>query len=303
MSYLFLLLIALLVAAPFVIEWNRKPMDAHARRQAPGQFAMLSQGVTHYEWYGPSRGPVLVCIHGLTTPSFVWRRLLQGLALMGFRVLSYDHYGRGFSDRPKGRQSRDFFVQHLDDLLAHEGLEETQISLMGYSMGGAIAAIYAARHPARIRRVILLAPAGMGHVASGFVKFIVRTPFVGDWLMLAAYPDILRKGIRAEGDAEIGALQLRELDYRGFVPAVLSSLRGVLSGSLGADHESLVAADIPVQAIWGRDDDVIPLSASDQLAVWNLNAKQDIVDGAGHGLTYTHADQVLGHLRAFVDQS
>ena len=75
-------------AAPFVIEYLRPDMDADRREGAPGQFEVLSSGITHFQWHGPADGPVLICIHGLTTPSYVWAQLLPGLTEAGFR------YGR-----------------------------------------------------------------------------------------------------------------------------------------------------------------------------------------------------------------
>ena len=53
--------LAVLIAAPFAREAMRRVPD---RATAPGQFARLSQGVTHYQWGGPVRGPVVVAIHG-----------------------------------------------------------------------------------------------------------------------------------------------------------------------------------------------------------------------------------------------
>lgn len=41
---------------------------------------------------------------------------------MGYRILTYDLYGRGYSDRPSGKQNREFFLQQLDDLLAYEAV-------------------------------------------------------------------------------------------------------------------------------------------------------------------------------------
>ena len=134
MTYL-LILLAVFAAFPLGIEARRKPMSAAARQDASGDFVTLSQGVTHYEWLGPARGPVAVCVHGLTTPSFVWRGLARGLARMGFRVLIYDLYGRGYSDRVQGRQDRVFFLRQLNDLLADQQVNG-DITLVGYSMGG-----------------------------------------------------------------------------------------------------------------------------------------------------------------------
>ena len=297
----FFLILAAVIGIPLVIELTRKTMSDKARTNATGQLAQLSQGITYYEWLGPPRGPIVVCVHGLTTPSFVWNRLSKGLALMGYRILTYDLYGRGYSDRPSGKQNREFFLQQLDDLLAYEAVQ-SKFSIIGYSMGGAIVTHFTATYPDRIQQMILLAPAGMGTVAGKFANFIGKTPIVGDWLMLALYPTQLRKGIGAERKlpttvSEISDLQENELRYRGFVPAVLSSLRGLLGNALIDEHKAIHRAGVPVMSIWGRDDDVIPLAAVDTLAQWSRNSIQEVVDGAGHGLPYTHTNEVLTIIR------
>ena len=114
-------------------------MDDAARAAAPGRIARLSQGATHYTWTGPENGPVAVCVHGLTTPLQAWDGIAARLAEAGYRVLAYDLYGRGYSDRPGGTQDSAFFLRQLDDLLADQGIAG-DITLLGYSMGGAIAA-------------------------------------------------------------------------------------------------------------------------------------------------------------------
>lgn len=292
---------ALVVAWPLLQEHRRRPMDAAARKSAPGQFANLSQGVTHYQWIGPVRGPVAVCVHGLTTPCYVWHGLAAGLAALGYRVLVYDLYGRGYSDRPPGIQNRGFFLRQLDDLLADQEVAG-DITLLGYSMGGAISASWAAAHPDRIRQLLLLAPAGMGAAVDAMTRFMVRTPVIGDWLMLALFPGQFRKGTEAErplpGTVDrIVDRQQAELGFRGYIPAVLSSVRGMLAGDLQQEHRKLHRANVPVLAVWGRDDDVVPLAAMGRLTEWNRDTRQEVIDGAGHGLPYTHTDQVLDALR------
>ncbi|MGR3617231.1 MAG: alpha/beta fold hydrolase [Paracoccaceae bacterium] len=110
MTWAILLILLLVLVWPFIREARKPEMTQKQRANALGEFAQLSQGLTHYQWIGPLRGPIAVCVHGLTTPSFVWGGIAQGLAKMGFRVLVYDLYGRGFSDRPKGQQDRVFFL-------------------------------------------------------------------------------------------------------------------------------------------------------------------------------------------------
>jgi pimeloyl-ACP methyl ester carboxylesterase len=301
----FLLVLILLGAVmiwPFAREAMRRPMNDAARRDAPGDFVQLSQGITHFRWIGPVRGPVAVCVHGLTTPSMVWDAVAQGLALMGFRVLVYDLYGRGYSDRAPGLQDQDFFLRQLEDLLDDQGITE-DVTFLGYSMGGAIVSAFAARHPERVLRLILLAPAGMGHDLGKLAKFTRDTPVLGDWLMPLRYPGAHMKGTEAERvlPTEVEGIvdyQQAELSKRGFVPAVLSSLRGILPRPLEQEHRAISREGIPVLAIWGRDDAVIPIRAMGQLTQWNRMARHDVIEGAGHGLTYTHAAAVLRAIEA-----
>ena len=288
-----ILALAVVAALPFVMEWRKKPMNAAARAKAPGRIAHLSQGDTHYSWTGPRRGPVAVCIHGLTTPSQAWTGVADGLAAMGYSVLTYDLYGRGYSDRPGGVQDRRFFLRQLEDLLSDQDIGD-DITLLGYSMGGAIASAFAANSSSRVRRLILVAPAGMGHDLGSMARITRDVPGLGDWLVRVAFARGHRKATNAERHLtttppDIVDIQQRELDRRGFVPAILASLRGMLRGESETEHRLIAAAGLPVLAIWGRDDTVIPLAAGDVLASWNPQARHAIIDGAGHGLPFTHS--------------
>ena len=296
---------AAILAAPFVVEAFRRPIDA-ARDEAPGLFADLPRGVTHYRWRGGAKGHVVVLVHGLTTPSEVWDGIAEGLADAGLRVLSYDLYGRGYSDRPPGRQDLDFFVGQLEALLDRLGLEE--VTLFGYSMGGIIATDFAHRHPDRVRRLMLLAPAGMIHTPATLYWLSARLPAVGDWLMLAYFPRFARLGLKrfakAPGRAaEIAAVQRRELRFRGYIPAVLSSLRGALMTWQHVEHNALGARGMPVLAIWGEADRTIPITAMGRLAEWNRKAHHASVPEAGHFIGVTHPEEVLRAVREEMAQA
>lgn len=288
-----LLVLAGLYAAPFLLERRKPDMDENVRASSTGDFAMLSDGHTHYNWHGPKDGPVLVCIHGLTTSSYVWDKLLPGLTEAGFRVLTYDLYGRGLSDRPKGTQARSFFIRQLRDLLDHLKVEQN-ITLFGYSMGGSIATIFAAEEPDRIARVALLAPAGLVYTPSRFSEVMRRLPRLGDWLMLTLGAYSLRKQVLlADTDPEFSDRQVAELNWRGYLPAVLSSQRNLLAETLEEEHRNLGKFGLPVLAIWGEADTVIPLVALGKLTEWNRNARQASIPTAGHALGVTHPDEVI----------
>jgi len=282
-------------AAPWLTELRRQPVRA-ARSQAPGAFAALSQGRTHYRWSGDTAGPVVVLIHGLTTPSFVWDELEARLVGAGHRVLSYDLYGRGFSDRPRGAQGRGFFLRQLEDLLADQGVE-ANFALIGYSMGGAIATAFSAASAERVNRLILLAPAGMGHELGAAQRLIRLPAALAEALMLLIFPRSFRRAAEVERrkpgvpEAVVDG-QLAQLERRGYVRSVLASLRGILAEDFEADHRRIAAARLPVLAIWGARDTTIPIAAKAVLTRWNPGARHAVIDAGDHALTYTHAAEI-----------
>ena len=142
-----LLLFSAFFVLPILKEAIKKKIGEKERTNAPGNFVSLSRGVVHYRWFGAETGDLVVCIHGLTTPSFVFEGLASHYANIGKRVLVYDHYGRGYSDRPTAKQDKLFFISQLNELLIKLEIKKKKFELVGYSLGGSIAAAYAAKHP------------------------------------------------------------------------------------------------------------------------------------------------------------
>ncbi|MGI3185213.1 alpha/beta fold hydrolase [Nioella aestuarii] len=274
---------------------NRRRIE-DLRSNMPGRLVSLSQGHTHAEWHGPQDGPVLVCVHGLSTPSFVWGPLLPHLTDQGYRVLTYDLYGRGYSDRPPGRQDAGFFLRQLKDLLDQERVSNP-FTLMGYSMGGAISGAFAQAYPDRVSRLILLAPAGLGLHLGRFSEIVAKSPIIGDWMMEVLGAQSLRGGY-GEGDGvdpvadAITNRALDELAVEGTLRAILSAQRGILSDDQSSLHTEISASDIPVLAVWGAQDTVIPITCRKRLETLNPSARQITLTDADHRLTYTHAAQV-----------
>ena len=65
-----------------------------------GNWANLSSGNIYYQWHSPTveaNGEIIILVHGFSTPSFVWKGILEDLQSSGFKILAYDHFGRGFS--------------------------------------------------------------------------------------------------------------------------------------------------------------------------------------------------------------
>ena len=295
--------VLLLAVWPALLERRRRPIGPDARHGAEGEFALLSQGVTHYRWTGSSRGPVAVLIHGLASPMVTVEAMAKGLGEDGYRVLMYDLYGRGLSDAPDGLQNRAFFLRQLSDLLALHNLKD-DITLAGYSMGGAIATAYAAEHPDRVKQVLLVASSGIMTNESGFSRFCKNSVVLGAWVHGVFAEGRIKKTIPLHGETKaidkVLRSHRRELKRRGYLPSLLSSRRGILSEIQEREHRKLGRQGIRVCAIWAGDDKIVPLQAIGKLAEWNRAAQQEVVARADHALPYTHGEPLIVAMRAIL---
>lgn len=277
------------------------PVARRRRRGVPGEMVRLPGGLTHVIREGPEDGPPVILIHGITTPSYVWAGIAPILAEAGYRVIRYDLFGRGFSDRPMGLQDVGFFLAQLDALVQREKIARPY-ALVGYSMGGAIAAAKAAADPREISALALVAPVGL---APARVPLLSRIPILGDWVMWVAGGRLLVRRLRAlvtEPSAipDYHAREARETRTRGFPRSVVSALRLTVARDRVAEHTAVARSGVPVLAIWGELDDAVPLASAGKLAEINPDAWQYQVDGIGHSLPHTRPGEVAAELLRFL---
>src|SRR5262245_33250510 len=93
------MLLVVAVLLPRACDGERRPVEEGRRNAAIHGIVRLSDGLVHYQIGGAGRVPV-VLIHGVSGPMAVWDKTYAALVSAGFRVLRYDLYGRGWSDRP-----------------------------------------------------------------------------------------------------------------------------------------------------------------------------------------------------------
>ncbi len=122
-------------------------------------------------------GPVLLMVHGNTTWSFAWRKLVSALSKQ-YRVIAIDHLGCGFSDKPQA----DVYTleQHISRLVAFvECLDLTDIALFAHDWGGAIGMGCAGRLPERFYRFVLMNTGAFRSTAIPFRIALCRIPLLG----------------------------------------------------------------------------------------------------------------------------
>ena len=288
------------VAAALVVSYllavaSKPKLDDKARQTAPGSFVRLSRGIVHYQQAGPENGPVVVFVHGLATPSFIWDHNFTRLAEAGFRTIRYDHYGRGFSDRPRLVYDRSLYDDQLLELLGKLNVR-TPVRLIGLSMGGAVVAGFADRHPEMVARICLIAPAGFPIEVPFSVKLAMipvigeyLTAIIGDWIVLEEVRNAFIDPGKL-GDYEQKFKQ--SLRYRGFHHALLSTLRHMDMHNMEDVYRRVGGQKTPVLLIWGRQDRVVPFENSQKVMAAIPTAEFMALDSAGHNLNYENPEDV-----------
>ncbi|KAI1481654.1 alpha/beta-hydrolase [Daldinia eschscholtzii] len=115
--------------------------------------------------FGPENGRKVLFLHGISTSCMTLKAIAMPLVERGCRVMLFDLFGRGFSDAP-GDVPYDtrLFVTQILLVLASSPLPWTGnngLNIVGYSLGGGIAANFAATFPHMVESLVLLAPAGL----------------------------------------------------------------------------------------------------------------------------------------------
>ena len=267
------------------------PLTEAERAAAPGKFIDLTDGKIHYFERGPENGPVILMVHGYSTPHFIFEQNATSLAANGFRVIQFDHFGRGWSDRPSAKYDADFYDRSIVELL--DGLDiKKPVGLVGLSMGGVISAEFAARHPERVERLFLLVSAGLIIAnADSTQTQISKMPVIGDWVWRVFAKQALLGDDQYDetGVPEMNRLQgdvTEQMKYKGYFPALLSTLRNLPMSDQDQVFISLAETAIPVLAVFGEEDQVVPIEAAARMRALTPAADIRELSKAGHALNY-----------------
>lgn len=277
-----ILLAIVIIALPWARNPERQDLTPEAREAASGQFVQLADGVTHYEVAGPEQGPAVVLIHGFSVPSYLWDGVFTELASAGFRVLRYDLYGRGYSDRPNQPYDRALYDKQLRELLSAVGIRQP-VDLVGISLGGVVAAGFAVDHPEQVGKVVLIDPFTRSNAIKPFL-----VPGLGDYLFYAIFlpmlpqmqmADFFDRARMPEGWQERYRQQMR---YRGFGRSLLSTVRHVLRDDALPLYAELGKQKLPILLIWGEEDKTVPFADSRAVREALSAAEFAPISKAGH---------------------
>jgi pimeloyl-ACP methyl ester carboxylesterase len=288
----------------FSYRGETEELNDLTRQEVSGSFIPLSDGITHYELSNPDVQESVVLVHGFSTPYFIYDPTFEFLTQSGLRVLRYDLYGRGYSDRPETRYNIDLFVRQLSELLDSLGFTQS-VSLVGLSMGGPITAAFTSHFPERVKKLVWIDPAGAKDTfLLGLLK-ILTMPGVGETLLNLIGSAGLIRNVASDfferrHREDFQNRYLAQMQYRGFRQAILSTVRDGMLGSFIEEYQRIGKMKKPVLLFWGRQDRAVPFHHSNALRRAIPQAELHVIENCGHIPHYEKPEEVNPILLRFL---
>ena len=221
-------------------------------------------------------GSVILLLHGLGGYASKWHDVTKILS-ESYRVIAPDMVGYGLSDKPVADYTPDFFVEFLDGFIRATGIGRSHI--VGASLGGQVAAMFAAGHRRNVSKLVLVSPAGVMRRS---------TPALDAYIMAALYPrprSVEHALMMMEGSG-------RRPNQR-FVSSFIDNMRrpnakmAFMSSLLCFKNSADVTAHlkkikIPTMLVWGHEDPIIPISYASRFSRYIPNCRFERLENCGH---------------------
>ena len=254
----------------------------------------------YYEDHGS--GQPVVLIHGYPLDGRSWERQTRVLLDAGHRVVAYDRRGFGLSSKPTDGYDYDTFTADLDAVL--RSLDLSDVVLVGFSMGTGELARYVSRYGTdRVAKLAFLAslepfllqtddnPTGVPQSVFDEIEAAARqdrfawfSSFFDNFYNLS---DNLGTRISPE------AVEHSKQVAAGSAPAAAYAVVPTWLTDFRADVEQVRAAGLPTLVLHGTADNILPIDATGRPFAKALPAATYVeVEGAPHGLLWTHAEEV-----------
>lgn len=242
-------------------------------------------------------GGALLCIHGWGANLGYWRKLWPKI-VPRFRSLAPDLPGFGLSGKPgDAPYTIEWYVEWIAALL--DAKRVTSAVVVGHSMGGQVAAMFAAAYPERVRRLVLLNPVIQGSTALFPRPRLVMKPFIRRFFFTAARSTAF---LRWASRDFVSSRPMEVEDLRSIQRATFRSITRSF-GSLTTTDVLGVASRIqaPTLVINSAEDRIIHPEQGAMLAKAVPGAKRLVLPDAGHCAQLEMPERFNAALLGFVE--
>ncbi len=298
---------ALLAALVAVLAWKPdlalQGEFARLRWQAGAEVTEVT--AAEHRWSvleaGPQDAPIIVLVHGFTGMKENWLPLMANLSKT-YRVIAPDLPGWNDSQR---LPNADYGVQAQADRLSQfiSVLPSKPLLVVGHSMGGYIAGLYAAQHPESLSNLLLMSAAGVPFKPNAFTDGVLRGehPFaVTNREQLHRFMSLVFTDppwVPWPADQAIVNHRIRSQEFE---QSVLASMRAPEQRFLL--HQQLNNITMPTLLLWCKDDRVIDVSAAQTFAEGLSSSQTTLFDSCGHMPMMSMPQQVAQVIIEFVQK-
>lgn len=237
---------------------TREAMAAHLDKHS------VQAGDTHWVYYEGGQGPTIVLLHGFAADKNVWLETAK-LLTPHFHLIIPDLPGWGDSSQvPDASYNIDAQAGRLDAFV--QTLHLQRFLLVGHSMGGAIAGVYASEHPEHVAALALVDSFGLKGRQNAFDRDVLagRNPYVYD--DRAGFERATSLAFEKPLDLPgrfVDALVKRNQRDHAFIKRTFAELRE--PGQYLSVQNRLGQLSMPVLGLWCHDDRIVDVSAQDSL--------------------------------------
>lgn len=255
------------------------------------------------------RGKPVVLIHGWPLNNEMWEYQYNELPKHNIRVISYDRRGFGKSSRPWDGYDYDTFASDLKLVL--EELDLTDVTLVGFSMGGGEVARYLSKYntDGRVTRAALV---------SAVTPYLLKTDNNLNGMLQEEF-DGIREQLEDDRPKFLASFSKSfygvhlfsqpvsdEFLHRDLMltlnSAGYATIKSMQAWSSTDFRDDLTKIKIPLLVIHGKADETVPISASAEETVKLVpHAEYIVYDDAPHGLFYTHKNKFNEDIINFIN--
>ena len=296
-------------AQPAPAQPRSAPAAAPAAQAARRDIVRSIHYTLSYIVQSPERGPqgAIVLLHDLPGGAFVWERTLPALAATGRAVYAFDLLGFGQSDKPWPADTS--IWGHADCLsYAFRTLGLTEITLVGFGLGGGVAQTLATRlYRDDVARLALINSYAYEYAYAPNWPFPEMEKHHDPELAHSMNVEQEQKELRqALPNGAVSALSADRLnaylsEWNNDVGknVIMQQVRNMLPLYMNSVASDVTALDRPMLLIWGERDVVTPPALGQRIAEEAQKARLEIVPGVGHLILDEAPDRVAALLASF----
>ena len=184
-----------------------------------------------------------------------------------------------------------------------------KVHLIGYSMGGPIVGYFAEKYSDQTKSMSLIAPAGFQQSMSGVNSWTIK-PIIGEWFWHVFNNRIYGVGRMSETTYSDDPLSINEeeflenfnsqLVFKGFTESLLSTVRHFNLMDCRRMYKNVGSLNIPTFVVWGKEDGVVPYSASKNLKECIPHSELLTIEEGTHDITYRQPTEVGDSINSFL---